>query len=938
MVDLANAGDRKQQSQSQGWAWIAVVLLALFGIGSYFWFNASQNEATISKDPGSLLNGLFGPLLVLGIVLVTIIIGARVMRTSTSNDLRDKDREQNFQLSVAMWAVFALSAVSFLTTLDGLYEFLRPKNELGSQTISLFLSFGTTIGIQGLMLVMALLLGKRIMSLKPLSVEKSRQLYSIGPTPYTSAETPMEVLRGLPKSISFAAFAIGCLLLLLTYLLYNYGLDTRRLGLGQTFRIESGLSIFTVCLGIGAIFFLYKTGALGQGWQTMTLVFLAFVYFGTLSISSLFSFDAYYRRMQTDENIELNREATVTQRTGEIIANAADLLDEEIALQQSNLRTGRAFNETKDGLSSLVAVAAQNRVALDEALKETRNRAKERLEQARTAQNLEIARNMTLSGDIASAQGRLPQIETEIVSITAEITPIEDRLKVAREDRRKKIAEKTTAEILREKERAGVDGAKKGIGPKFRQFDGQVKSLEAFLKGLETRISSDEAELNDKQNKIADLSKEKSGLDVELTGLKAQLPSKQVAKPGDPPSKNDKNLDSAANNLEKSIKALDVLEGADPRQVSVTLSNFTREFDRETYDRYLVECNTLVSTLQGVNSNDATINGFICQPPQLRSNADKIFKLGEAKVAFEKACKDSVSGLEFKDALKKTRKCLQTTTLTNAKFGSLNNDLTQLQTQYLTTGYDLRRSINNFRANEQFAVGAAGGAVFIDLLILVVGIIIAMLKDSRLYSSTKNITAEQVEKDLVAMASTHDEHRDPHAAILRFLNYMQPAPSADDEYTMTLDLNHVAPDDKALANSLIGVARPFLKPKNKQSEPDTSIYQFHQTFVMSLNDLAAKGAINGKPRSSANTRTGPISPSYGHPGYVPAGYVRPTHAPNVHDSAATQSGYPNFGPLEGGLTSPNYPDADKTSGIGTKSENVQPATNPDVSNIGPKRD
>lgn len=824
---------------------IAILVVFILGIGALVYANFDGAGEALRST-----------VVIIAILLAVGFIGFIMVSPSKSNDLKGREKEQLVQLNVAYWAVLALTAVSFSTTYFGLNEFLQPKVSTDSFILPFFLSVGTTLGIQSLMLVMALQLGKRIMSLKPLSpVEEKNRRAQLDRKAKNRTRTVAEVFKANIVAADSWTTALGLALMISAYFISSYGLKWTVPFSEYKIDINDGFTFPVLMIGLAGLYLAIRGSSSGGGWRTLTLIFLAFVYFGCLSVSSLFSFDAYYRLMQTEENIELNRDATVIQRSGEIIAAARDELSSELVENKNELRDSSDFRALRNGLISLQRVYADNRDAVNSAVVEERERLKQNQQRLSEERQVAIDTAKGVNERIEEIKGRILTIETEISLAESGLSPLSTELTKLQTERAVQIAKQNEVRKQRDLEATGADGRDDGEGPKWREFNAQFNAIGSYIESLDEQITAATSRNGNAQNNIAELNREKAGLAQEQIGLEAR--AKTIDLNFDDTQPQSAALDAAQRDA---IAKTEALATANPQTVGATLSGFLKSYDRGTFNAYLSECSALLGTLESIDGTNESVLAFDCQPPGLRADVERVFELASAQEAFLNECSKGVAGMEYSDALGYARNCLQVTTLNTEDFRDINNDLTQLQSEYSTSGYDLRRAIRSLEAGEQFAVGAAAGAVFIDLLILIVGIIIAMLRDSRLYGSLEDVTAEDIERDILQTAMTHDRGHDPFSAIFRFMKYMRP--TGDGEFSMKLHFRDVPDEDITLVAALIEAGRPFVKPNfigsaqehvlegeyelNGDKEQSHITYDIHSRFFMLLNDVTAQGVSDNR--------------------------------------------------------------------------------------------
>lgn len=853
--------------------WLAVfgiAISAIFFIESLLSGMFGSSDATQTPlNPGTHSQQAWVmPVAILIILAVTIFLGRGAMGQIDNLTVGDREKTKAFRLKIAFWAVLALSAVSFSTTLFGMVKFLSPKDVGESLAFTWFVSSGSTLGIQALMLVMALLLGDYLMRMQPVSsVLMIEELEKQG-----RSKNALEALYELANSVRFWASSFVFLLLVLAYLLYRDG-TLSLFGYWQYETSGAGLSLPVILCVSLALMVAVKSDLVGRSWNMIAILFLTFVYVGTLLVSSLFSFDAYYSVLQSDKEQKAAGDSVVIEQTGRILTRAnahfADVIDE----RRRKFRQDGEYRQLERSINALINKSKQYESNVRSELAKTQN---EILAQKRKLQEAQAQEALTLSNlqkDLATSKVRVEKLRREIVNLKNTIAANELKLKPLLADIAKEEAALTEIFKEREREATGSDGRPGGKKQKWRKLNAQYNAKQTYINSLKAEIEPDQQQLATNQKSL-----ERALADLQLAGAdvlsdQSKLTAFQPQTTGQTIGMSQTSIaGQGLSELQKQQQSIGTLNA---RQVSDALAKFTRDFTRTTYDNYIDQCtlvhNILLSVAQGSNGGtDQDILDFSCKPISFESNVNRLLDLMSKKASFEKACipentkvasstNDSASPADLDDAqaaqlaLQHTQRCLRLIPIPDATMDSLSNELLLLREENSSDGYDIRRSLSNLERGEKYARGAAALAVFVDLLILVVGLIMAMLQESKLNSNPHRPTAEQIELDIITAAQNHDPNNDYHAGLLCFFRYLEPNRQLHEVYTMELDLSRVSYHDRVLVNAILEAARPLLRINNQASTSAETIYTVDRLLVMTLNQLIG---MKSAAQADANNGTG----------------------------------------------------------------------------------
>lgn len=793
---------------------------------------------------------------------------------------------RSLTISAAFLFALVLSAVSFWTTWVGLNEFLAPKVPVSVETSqpaapsnaantktgkgdeaviyrsqpdaqSRFLSAGTTFGIQGLMFVISIMLGRHLIRMRPMerpglraSLAEARNGNGANATP-GNGERAIRIIFALLGSL-FALMALWRMLALpgLAGLLEPSAWSSWLAGTGGAEGRLDSRTLAWLVLSLGAF---WRAGIFRPGWAGMVTGFLLFVYLGTMAVSSTFSFDAYYRFLRSAAELRLESRAIVGEETADIVLRTSRLIEEDVQARERELRLLPEQASQKAALAGLTASISGHEEALDretdmalqrqkEARAAARSQAADEAERIALA-DAEIARleahQSALEAEATMTQGNIARLESEIDELAAEIEPY----RAARQEARGRM----------DLEETGADGRQGGRGKKWEAARKDFAAADEFIRLRESRIDIRRQDVAAARERLAAIAGELAA----IPGLTAR----QQAIRGVAPQAADGNEPAGSKPGEPGMEPpvpVTVLASA----VERAWTSFEQEPTKSHFNQYARACNELTARLSRAAPDDPEITSFQCTPPELASVTSGLFAAQEARNRFDRAC--GATGLQSlrnaanEQAFAVARNCIVLSGLTGREIAGLSNRLTQLISVHSVDGHDFRRSIENLKRGEPYALGAAFGAVFVDMLILVVGMIAAMLFQSPLISDYRALTAEEVQDLILEVLDLYSPGNRP-AAARHLLRLMESDPSPD--YPLRVTVARLGPQDRILMNGLVAMGRTFIEPRK-----DGAVFAIHINLARLLYDVAAQARPVRRPEAGPTVPAAAAAAAHGKDG------------------------------------------------------------------------
>jgi hypothetical protein len=771
--------------------------------------------------------------------LVLICLGAIALGRQMIEDHKRKSGNSEGTLTWILVGAVALSAVSFATTLFGMADFAAQHDgNDGRALVGWFISLGTTFGIQIIMLYIALQLGEQLVRLRPTFDDR---FY----------EEPEEDIRVAPEN-KVRPFAIGmsglCIVLgfssIFNVSVYDVGafFEETLYGTGQN-KIMAAVILFGIAAGILIAFNIIR-----NVWGLMLSLFLLLVYVVTLSLSSLFSFDSYYKLFQDEEDSQQRRASIIQEETSTMLTDAEESLqDARVALQESKA-AAESISETQSILNDLrrksgeVADALRlHRLENRTANQNERGQLRDEIDRINARRDVDIAK---ITGNQTGTAG----LESELRALESTLVQLEENrdakiIKIS--DTRKRVEYLNTQIQCEIDGKKGVDGCSEErsgkpnpagfLGGQFGRLTierdtvaGTIPTLQQELNAFAEPLKVAADEVADKGSELAlvkttqaqnedgqtraqfQIAEINELADQEVAEIQSQI--RQLSSANAVPGASAQDEDASSQNP-ATFKALDsalVVFGNNPNQ--------------ETLQAWLAPCSTLKSELQdaGIAEGDA----LKCAPPRMAtmaqrgqnlSNALEEYSVSECKIfgtPKEGVATTALSIDELRAGLAKARGCLNLANQGQEDVRKSLSDLTELESVFLSARTDIRRSVADLLRWADYAVGAAIGAVAVDFMILVVGILAALSASSALYNNPLRPMPEAVQSTIRSFAKHFSEDNTVENGLQRFLRYIEPRkietrarPSRGEQrdqlFRNTLNRGAITASDKSLVDAIM---------------------------------------------------------------------------------------------------------------------------------------
>ena len=622
----------------------------------------------------------------------------RFARSSSGKSLGKRLENEvltNWRLAMLGITSLALTLASGWTTWDGMTNF----------TGTPVLSFLITLGIQGIMLIAAWLIGESF----------AVSLASTGNGNRMS--TPDRLL---------AMLSVG-LLALTFYFVSMAALHRGTIefidGMISRHKSELALPIPTtnfrilISLGVSALLTtlivsqkeIYEPYLRGIKAILKTLpVWLMFLACAITSV--FFSFDSLFSTIFPAQERERAAQLRTTNQVAGIVGDLGSTIAKRQGAGIDVLFSSPEWKEYSDRITDIITIA---RAAPDQIAE----LARKELEDQQSVRAGFQERKASASSQQAGINKRKAELLGDVGRLKEEVPPV-----AAEVDRLKSEVFKEESEILAKKaemqaEAGGVGGSlKAGQGPEFAK---RRKELDDFakLKAItESQLKDRQAQLKDKRNRVAAAEAELAQIDGELGKLTGEMEvaDKQIAASTAP-----KDAGSLAATKETmAVAGFSSLDDA--------FARFRQHPDRKSFDAVQQQCAALLTVFDRVPAIKVTAQAknVRCDPSVVAEPVARILALNEGLVAFKDRCAkpESLPQTSVDDLLTFGQQCVQTSGLAGQDTAFYRSQINSIGLNRDDKAHRFVVSWNAFLDGNRLAYLALGIAIALDGLVFMSGL------------------------------------------------------------------------------------------------------------------------------------------------------------------------------------------------------------------------
>jgi hypothetical protein len=669
----------------------------------------------------------------------------RLLRTSLAKRLWAKLEETVFsswQLALLGITGFILSCASGYTTWDGM------RNFTGEGVLSGMITFG----IQGVMLIVAWLIGESFATGMNMQSQHS-QSRLVDPQTQTILGAVIGVLL----------FVTGIVLVLQL----TGQADIRQASADNLEWSKTGdkLTIFAFGLLLAALFALYAASDLIRPYiqgarvvirnSMLWLMFLA-----CMATSVFFSFDSLFTSIFPQSERVRAAELRAQNQVAGIITDIEGVIAERNASEQQNLLQSDAWTSYEKNLSQIAGIASTSQGALERYINaqiEDRRRAvkdqQERMASAQAGQAGLAQRKIALTEEKSRLASERPALAGEYAEKKADL------------DAKGRDIDAKRVEALAEDK--GVEGTgKQGRGPMYRQRMGELAQLQNVYKIAEERTKDAQKRLTAAESRLATIDRELATIDGDLAKLKGEAET----------------AEQRIVLAEETAKG-DVGQRMDPSRLVPTFERTIAEFRERPSSEKLASvqsiCGDIYSALQQTPETKDQLSGLDCDPKRTSDAAANLWALQAGIQTFAGTCMGGdklIANKTADDLFGFARRCLQDSALPSQDTDALRTKINSIELARDDKAHRFVVTWNAFTDGNRLAYLALAIAIAIDSLIFMSGLFGANAVRSPLSDvpTAKARSASQLEATINAALGTH-----PHDTAWLTISALRPVTNVD---------------------------------------------------------------------------------------------------------------------------------------------------------------
>jgi hypothetical protein len=685
----------------------------------------------------------------------------------------EKALTDNWQLTLLASTGVALSLASAYTTWDGLRNFTRAP----------LLSVAISFGIQGVMLIVAWLIGES---------------FAVGMNQRTADGRRVRLVdAAIGGLLGVALVGLSFYWVLRQYdaialsSVSGFHLDFAKFGEVALYFLIGLVLIAMIAFGSR------RGGDISTPYaQSLRLIVknavLWVMFLASMSASVFFSFDSHFNAIFPAEARARAAEIRTTSQIGSTIADIGALAQKRQIEEAERLFDTDGWKAYDAQLTALSREAQESQGEIEKYFVQ-------QMEERRRAINRQQER-------ITTAQGGQAGLATKKVSLTDELSRLKaERPGLAAEygqhrselDAKAKEIDAKRVESMAEDR--GVEGTmKQGKGPVYRQRMAELAMLQDQYKIKEERTKDAYKRLNGTETRIAQIERELSAIDGDLAKLKGEA-------------------ETAEQRIKSTLAANTGEDNGriDPARVLPAFERARAAFRQQPDTDRLAALQQQCSSLLGaMTSNEATkdrVRNIDCDPKQAAEASSRVFALNAGIATFRERCAggDKLTGLTTTDALLGFgRRCLQDSGLTGKDSADIGARLASVEMNRDDKAHRFVVTWNAFLDGNRLAYLSLILAIGVDSLVFMSGLFGAQALRSPLSDvpSPKARSAEQLQAviDTALLPHTYENAR----LMLNAMRAMEAREGFTQRVTVREDDPH-APDLHRLLNAgaTIGAVR-----------------------------------------------------------------------------------------------------------------------------------
>lgn len=626
------------------------------------------------------------------ILAATLVIGALLYLSSFGKKLREHIGNLvllNWRLALLGATGIVLSLASGWTTWDGMRNFTKEP----------VLSLMITFGIQGVMLIVAWLIGESFSA--GMNYRPQRQRGN------GTARSALGFLQPMVGSVIGVLMFLAIAALILNHLTAGQAPEQAA---GGWLAISDNLLFASIAILIVAGILLLSFGEIARDYTQAVRVVLRsavlwVMFLACMATSVFFSFDSLFSTIFPARERERAAVLRAQNQVAGVVNDIGTLASKRRIEEQDALFQRPAWQRYEATLDQLVTAARQAPDELEayfeRKMRERQNVVAQRQEEKASAEGQQARltqRKNVLVTEISRAKEQIAPLSSEVERLKSEVFAKD----------REVIAKKAEAEA----EAGGIGATSKvGRGPKYREIATELYRLQEQKKNLQLQLREFEKRLDTARNQLTRNESELSTIDGQLAQLAGRAQTAEQL------------IQMAQQARTRDEPQFDPTNGL--RQLERARINFRQNPTKEGLTRLQSLCTTLVGAMSGVPTLKDKARAIDCDPGDASEAAARVFALNVGVTSLAKNC---VGGGKLPetggaDALFRfARSCVQDAGLPSADTDKLRRQINSLELNRDDKAHRFVVTSNAFADGNKLAYLALAIAIAIDTLVFMSGL------------------------------------------------------------------------------------------------------------------------------------------------------------------------------------------------------------------------
>ncbi|MBS0253535.1 MAG: hypothetical protein JSR78_20960 [Proteobacteria bacterium] len=682
----------------------------------------------------------------IGIAVFIMCTLTLLLRTRIARRLRTAIEEtifSNWRLALLGTTGIVLSAAAGWRTWEGMYNFTGEP----------LLSGMVTFGIQGIMLIVAWLIGESFATgMNRQSRPGQSALASSGAQPWIGT-------------------VIGLLLFLTGFVLFlqwsGNGDGKQAAGLSDIDWSAAGnkFLMFGAGLLLVALFALYAASDIVRPYIQVVRIILRnsmlwLMFLACMATSVFFSFDSFFTSIFPQSERVRAAELRAQNQVSGIITDIEQAIAARHAALAEELFKTQAWKDYDAQLEKIAQAATQSQAVIEkyvnDQIEERRQAVQEQQERMASAQAGQAGlanRKVSLTDEKASLAAQRPELAADY------------QTKKADYDQKLKDVDAKRVEALAEDK--GVEGSgKAGRGPLYRQRMGELATLQGAAQIAQERMTNAQKRLSAVETRLAAIDTELATLDGDLAKYKGEA---QTA---------EQRIKLAQDSVQT-----DAGPKIDPSRILPLFERIRSEFRADPTVAHLNSvqqmCGDIYTAMQATPETKSLVSGIDCDPKTTADAAGTLFALQGGTKVFENTCAggDKLNANNSTDALFAfARRCLSDSALPSHDTDALRTEINRIELSRDDKAHRFVVTLNAFQDGNHLAYLALAIAIGLDGLIFMSGLFGANAVRSPLSDipSYRSRSGAQLEATINAALGAH-----PHETAWLTLTSLRPITNQD---------------------------------------------------------------------------------------------------------------------------------------------------------------